>query len=185
MEFGSKKAKKAIQESAINAVTPQGASATNDPATAAVLKSLEASAKNAPTKQVVQAAVDEARPGPKPHFDASSPADIYSVEGLVGKDVLGRVRVKDWVDAIQRGIGIQSESSFVVHRIQAIVGANDIRKLKVLGYLLLVLKLYLAVDGQTKGSRKKYVPKREVLREKMNVDDSWIETLRKQFVPEQ
>lgn len=181
MAFGTKKAKKAIASISENAIAPikhvEG-SVKADPLAAAVLESMAASAANVPTKAAVQAEIDDAKPRPKHNANAKKVEEVYEISSIVGDDIMREVKVKPWVDSVEAGIPVETLSRFVSRRLKGIVEAEDIKKLKVLRYMLLLIKFFHALKV---GGRVKKVPQREELRAKLEVDNSLVETIRRRF----
>lgn len=183
MAFGTKKAKKAITSIAENAISPaKNSTASGKPTgtAAAVLESMAASAAAAPSKADAQAEIDAAKPRPKYDPDAKSVADVYTISSIVGDEVLRDVKVKPWVDAVEAGTPVQTASRFVSNRMEALVEEDDIKRLKVLKYLLLLVKFYLALKPGGKGKGRK-VPPKDVLKEKMEAEQSIVDTIRRRF----
>lgn len=113
-----------------------------------------------PTREEMQADIDEAKPRPRPHLDAEIPAEVYPVEELVGGViVLQAVGVKEWIDKVQAGQDVQTKSMFVARRLRATVESGDVKKLKTLRYLLLLVEWYKSLKPGTKQGRR--IPKLE------------------------
>ncbi|KAI4113077.1 MAG: hypothetical protein LQ345_005871, partial [Seirophora villosa] len=161
LAFGTKKSQRAIDAITKNAISPSKQRSTPghlDPIASAVVSSMAAPA---PTRDELQAAVDESKPRPKPNLDAETPADVYPIEQLVGgPTTLAQMTVKGWQDAIDAGEEILTKSRFVSHRVQSIVKGGDVRRLKTLKYLLLLLEWYNALQAapHNKGSTRRVLP---------------------------
>ena len=108
----------------------------------------------------MQADIDEAKPCPRPHLDAEAPAEVYPVEELVGGvNVLQAMGVKDWIDKVKAGQDVQTKSIFVARRLKATVERGDVKKLKTIRYLLLLVEWYKSLKpGSKQGQR---IPKLE------------------------
>lgn len=186
-EFGTKKAKKAISQNADNKImSPQkqrGLSPNSlrkaNPAASAILDSMEASALDVPTKEAIEAEVQQSKPRPKHNPSAQTPQDAYSIDAVVGEDMMIALKVKPWVTAVEEGDGITVPSRFVVRRVKQLVEDDDIKKLKLLKYVL-VLEEFLkqCVANGKAGVR---IPKREVLRENLGEPDSVLDKLVERF----
>ncbi|KAL8933357.1 MAG: hypothetical protein Q9216_006403, partial [Gyalolechia sp. 2 TL-2023] len=158
LTFGTKKSQRAIEALTKNAISPSkpGRVPPNqmqsalDPIASAVVSSMAATT-SMPTREQLQAAVDESKPRPQPNPDAETPADVYPVEQLAGRDVLRQMTIKHWQDAVEAGEEILTKSRFVSHRIQNVVSGGDVRKLKTLKYLLLLLEWHAALPSSSPG----------------------------------
>ncbi|KAL8718438.1 MAG: hypothetical protein Q9225_004422 [Loekoesia sp. 1 TL-2023] len=162
LTFGTKKSQRAIEALTKNAISPskkgRGAEGQTqpafDPIASAVISSM-ADTSSIPTRDELQAAADESKPRPQPNLDAKKPADVYPIERLVGHGMLPQMTIKEWQDAIESGEEILTKSRFVSHRIQHVVSGGNVRKLKTLKYLLLLLEWYGALQSPTKGGGRK------------------------------
>jgi len=137
-----------------------------------------------PTREELQAAVDDAKPRPKAHLEAKTPADVYKIEDLVGTETLGALSVRQWQDTTKAGKAIDTHSRFVSHRLVNVVQSEDVKRLKALRYVLLMLDWYGCLKPGQKGAKK--LPQREDIRKAVGEDipDFLIEGLRKKFAPE-
>ena len=186
-EFGTKKAKKAISQSMDNKVVSsdkqRGLSPSSlrkaNPTANAILDSMEASTADMPTTEAMQADIQESKPRPKHDSSAKTPEDAYRVEDVVGEDMMVALKVKPWVTAIEEGKGVTVSSRFVVRRVEGLVEADEIKKLKLLKYVLVLEEFHnLCVAKGKAGAR---IPKREVLREKLGESDSVLDKLLERF----
>lgn len=175
LEFGNKKSQRAIQNITRNAIAPSkhgrlspGASQqTLDPIASAVVSSM-ATTTSMPSREDLQTAVDESKPRPKPKLEAETPAEVYPIEELVGPGVLRQMTVKEWQDAVESKEDILTKSRFVSHRIQSVVSSGDVRRLKTLKYLLLLLEWHGALVPVRRMGH--YVSQENALRRKLG---SW------------
>ncbi|KAL8926724.1 MAG: hypothetical protein Q9208_002798 [Pyrenodesmia sp. 3 TL-2023] len=177
LTFGTKKSQRAIESITKNAISPskirgQPTSAHN-PIAQSVLSSMAANFSSMPTREHLQASVDDSKPRPKPNLDAETPAEAYPIEQLVGPGTLAQMTIKEWQDAIEAEEEILTKSRFVSRRVQAIVKSDDVRKLKTLKYLLLLIEWHNALIPGRKGvGRKVLAP--EKMHEKL---DGWSSSL--------
>lgn len=148
---------------------PGSSQSTLDPVASAVVSSMAATTSSMPTREDLQATADESKPRPQPQLTAERPADVYPMDQLVGKGILRQMTVKEWQDAVEGGEDILTKSRFVSHRIQNIVSSGDIRKIKTLKYMLLLLEWHGQLLATAKGGGRK-IPERERLFEKLG---SW------------
>ena len=188
MTFGTKKAKKAIESVSQNAITPRvprqnspgglRASIKINTAAAAVLESMEASAKNAPTMGDIQAEVDDAKQRPSHDVEATELHEAYPIDEIVGEDALHALKVKPWVDKCDAGEEIQTPSLFVSNRIEQLAEDHEIKSLKVLKYMLLLIQLY---KTSTPGKRGRRLSRRNELSKPLGVDESLAKTVKERF----
>lgn len=125
-----------------------------------------AAAPNVSTREDLQAAIDSSAPRPQHNPDAETPADVYPIDQLVGPGILRQMMVKEWQDKVSDGQEILTKSRFVSHRVQRIISDGDVRILKTLKYLLLLIEWYNVLLPGAKGVGRK-VPDRTHLREKL------------------
>ncbi|KPM36822.1 hypothetical protein AK830_g9762 [Neonectria ditissima] len=184
--FGTKKAKKAIQENVLNAIAPQkkaGDMPTKiDEAARAMLKNVGEITSTMASREELQAVVDEARPVPIPNTDATEIQDVYDPIRIIGADILNLVPIREWQEKVQHKEGIQVMSSFVASRVNAIAGNEEAEmRLRVLRYFYVVLLFYRSTKaGRVRGTRS--LPSREKLREFLApAPEAVIENVRRKF----
>lgn len=163
--FGTKKARKAIASITENAISPSlsmrntGGPPQMNSATAAILSNVAEATKDMKGREDLSKAADEVKPRPKANVHATKIQDIYTVESLIGLEILKAVPVKEWQIKAKAQEEIFVRSKFVANRIQ--VCANNVEKLKILRFMLMLLEIY----GKSKKSREgRIVPKKEDLR---------------------
>lgn len=174
LAFGTKKSKRALQNLTKNAISPskkglpaaEGSQPTLDPVAAAVISSMAIAAPSGTSREDLQAAIDEAKPRPTPNTAAEAPMDVYPIDQLVGPGILRQLAVKDWQDAVEHKEEILTKSRFVSHRIQQIVSEGDVRQIKTLKYLLLLIEWYTMLLPSPKGKGRK-IPDRAQLHAKL------------------
>lgn len=188
--FGTKKAKKALHDKVLNAISPQKKPGDNAPeninaASKAMLQSVGKATSAMATREELQAVVDEAKPVPRPNLDADEIQDVYDPEVIIGADILNLVPVREWQEKVQHGEGVQVVSRFVANRVNAVAGNNEsIVRLRVLRYFYFVLLFYLNTKpGRQRGSRS--LPARDKLREVLEpAPEAVIENIRRKFSAE-
>lgn len=148
---------------------------------------MAAKAEDAPTKEAMQAVVDEARPRPKHNPGAKKVKDVYPVNEptVMGEELLQMVKVKPWFEAIENGEGVSTTSRFISNRLQdVILGRNEdsdaVRKVKVCRYLLMLVQFYRALRPAKKGGARG-LPKPEVLREKLGTEEGILSKVKRKF----
>lgn len=160
LAFGNKKSQKvfrSVTENAISSGLDLSQSATGksilDPAAAAVLDAMDASAPSALVQEEINQAVEDAKPGPKPNLQAETVADVYPLEEVVGLDALRVLTIRDWQDKVKDGQDILTKSRYVSGRLQKVVKSEQVRKIKALKYLLLLVEWYHCFK-QVRGTRR-------------------------------
>ena len=169
LAFGTKKSQKAIRALTANAIKASptkpgsqnpGGARTLDPLASAVLSSMTPFTSSMPTREQMQADIDENKPIPKPNLAAETPAEVYPVEQLVGgTNVLRDMNVKELISKVKAGEDVQTKSRFVSNRLRLIVQNGDIKQVRILKYLQLLLEWYKSLKAGSKGARR--VPKDE------------------------
>lgn len=186
MEFGTKKAKKAIAALTDNAISPRKSTTSTGPEgqskdalAIAVLDSMASSAAGMPTREDIQAAADEAKPRPKPNMDATSPAEVYPLDSLISREERVAIQVSNWLYAVENNESIKSTSRFVANRLQSIASSQDIRRLKVLRYILAIIDFNAALKPLRGGGKK--LPLRDDLKKKVDVPDVILDGMKRKF----
>lgn len=169
LAFGTKKSQKAIRALTTNAIkaspTKSNTQASEsgralDPLTSAVLSSMAHHTSSMPTREEMQADINQNKPIPKPNLVAELPEEVYPIEQLVGgTNVLRNMNVQQLMDKVNAGEDVRTKSLFVSNRLRAVVKSNDVKKVKTLKYLLLLLEWYKGLKVVAKRAKK--VPKNE------------------------
>ncbi|ATY63333.1 RNA polymerase I associated factor [Cordyceps militaris] len=184
--FGTKKARKVINERVLNAISPQKKDgdmvAKMDDASRAMLDSVGKVAADMATREQLQAVVSEAKPLPPVNVDAEDIQDAYDPSVIIGTDILNMLPIREWQEQVRHKEGVQTVSKFVATRVNAIASndAAEIR-LRVLRYMSFVVCFYLNTKpGRQKGTRS--VPPRDKLREALApAPEAVIENIRRKF----
>jgi DNA-directed RNA polymerase I subunit RPA49 len=150
--FGTKKSRKAIAALTENAISKPKTAAEladrepikHDAVTQTMLKTIGAATAGMATRDELQATVDESKPRPKANLEAEDVKDVYTIEDLIGSEIMKVLPVKEWQDAVnaKKETEIITESEFVSKHVR--LAAQNVQKLKVLRYLLAVLDFYRA-----------------------------------------
>ncbi len=184
--FGTKKARKVINERVLNAIAPEkkaGDKPTEiDDASRAMLHSVGKVAAEMATREQLQAVVDDAKPLPPVNVDADEIQDAYDPEAVIGAEILNMVPIREWQEKVRHKEGVQTVSKFVATRVNAIASnAAAEQRLRVLRYLAFVVAFYLSSKpGRQKGTRS--VPPRDKLREALSpAPEAVIENIRRKF----
>lgn len=173
LAFGTKKSKKAIQSLTTNAITssqgrqnPTTSSSSPpplDPLASAVLSTMPATTSTTATTSDQAAELEAAKPRPKANLDAQTPQEVYDPNVLAGgADVLAKIKVKDWIDAVKAGRDVPLPSLYVAKRIPSVVGTGkDVPRLRLLKYVFLLLRWYKALKPAQGKKRGRMVPRIE------------------------
>lgn len=185
--FGTRKSQRNIQSRINNTITATlNASQTSsgepglDPLAAAVIESMSQGADFA-SREDMQAAIDQAKPRPPVNLEAETPAGVYNIEELVGLDVLKALNVLVWHDAVQNNEDVPTKSLYVSKRLQQLVQLGDVKKSKVLRYLLLLLDWNRCLTKLSNVAWK--LPPREVMKAAVgdDISDFILDNVRKRF----
>ncbi|CAO2649661.1 Nn.00g070460.m01.CDS01 [Neocucurbitaria sp. VM-36] len=188
-EFGSKKSRKALEERTLNAIRSGNAddptAIRNESVAENVLQNMAPSLGAMPTKEELAAAVDSSKPRPTPNLAAEYPGDVYTIDTVVGSELMTMLGVKDWVDASIAGQGVDVSSKYVAKRIVKLARNKQIQKLKVLRFILLCINFNAALLGSG-GSRPKKIPIKGKLEALMGDDTpaGCVMAIRRKFAPE-
>ncbi|MCJ1478591.1 DNA-directed RNA polymerase I subunit rpa49 [Lambiella insularis] len=189
--FGTKKSQKAIRARTENAIaSPHKASQASagkpvlDPLASAVIEYMSQSTSTMPTREDMQADVDESKPRPKANMKAETPAEVYTIEDLVGTDTLRVLSVREWQTAVEAKKDVQTSSKYVSRRLVKVVASKNVMRLKALRFILLLIDWYSCLRPGLKGAKK--LPQRDDIRKAVGgeITDSMIEGLRKRFAPQ-
>lgn len=115
---------------------------------------MEASATSALAQEEIKKADEDAKPGPKPNMHAATVAEVYPLEAIVGLNVLKVLTVRDWQDNVRDGANILTKSQYVSRRLNAVVKSEQVRKIKALKYLLILVEWYHCFKPGRRGEKK-------------------------------
>lgn len=180
--FGTKKSQKAIQSITENAIASDAnKDGKLDAVASAVMDSMAESSTVIPTQAELQAAVDDRKPRPRPNLEAETPADVYPVENILGLDVLEGLAVKSWEDAVEANQDVKTTSRYVSRRLIRVVRTGDVKKIRTLKAMLLMLSWYGCLQPGIRGAKK--LPKREEVKKAVGLEipDRILESIRKRF----
>ena len=191
MEFGTKKSKKAIADLTENAITSRNPGAdsasgngppVDNTVAAALLDSMAAATVDMPSREDHQAIVDDSKPRPKANLQATAPAEVYPTTTIIGNEIMTVLNVKDWIDAVAEKREVKLHSRFVAKRLQEIAQSDDVKRLKVLRYILLLINFNAALKPGKYG-KGKVLPPKDKLQQKLDVSGSLVDGLKRKFVP--
>ncbi|KAJ4367194.1 DNA-directed RNA polymerase I subunit rpa49 [Neocucurbitaria cava] len=189
-EFGSKKSRKALEERTLNQIrsgnADDPAAIRNESVAENVLHNMAPSLGAMPSKEELAAAVDSSKPRPTPNLAAEYPGDVYTIDTVVGGELMTMLGVKDWVDASLAGQGIDVSSKYVARRIVKLAKNKQIQKLKVLRFILLCINFNSALMGGGGGSRPRKIPPKGKLEALMGdeVPAGCVMAIRRKFASE-
>ncbi|KAI0024946.1 RNA polymerase I associated factor, A49-like protein [Xylariomycetidae sp. FL0641] len=187
--FGTKKAKKALAAITENAIAPEkavalagGNPAKLNAASKAMMESIQEVTVSMASKEDLQAAADAAKPVPPGNFDAEEIQDVYTPEILIGGDTLNAIPIKDWQDAIKKGVNTKVPSAFVASRLTPVgQGPNAIQRLRALRYLEFLIR-FIKGARPTKVRGAKRVPPPDKLKELLEpAPEPVVQNIRRKF----
>lgn len=188
-EFGTRKAKKALESLALNAVkSARNADGTPKALTVAdraLIETIKESSQGMATQEELQAIADEAKPIPKINTEAESIHDVYDPIAIIGSDVLNAVPVDDWKETIRSGKALQFPSGFVASRVNRVAAASrkDTLRLRLLRYMLVMIVAFrYAKPGPARGTLR-IPPKKVLLQLCEPAPDLVIDDVRRRFAP--
>ncbi|TKX22211.1 DNA-directed RNA polymerase I subunit rpa49 [Elsinoe australis] len=168
LEFGTKKAKKAITSKTVNAITGDAAKGVED----AVMHDVGNAAAVNPDKSERENEILKSKPIPQPNLQAKQPQDVYPLGKLIHPGDLRSLAVKDWQDKVKAKTEVHLSSRFVAKRLAKVVAKDNVQMLKALKYLLLLIEFTGVLKVVGKSGRK--VPPNDQLKSRLS---DWPETL--------
>ena len=185
--FGTRKAKKAIQDTVLNAISPQKKPGDSTPmkidsASQAMLQSVGNITSTMSTREQLQAVVDDAKPVPKANLDAQDIEDVYDPKAIIGADILKLVPIREWQEKAKAGEGVKTNSKYVANHLNHIAtNENATLRLRVLRYMSFVHAMYLnSKPGKQRGTRQ--LPPRDKMREILApAPEAVVESIRRKF----
>ncbi|ERS96418.1 hypothetical protein HMPREF1624_07328 [Sporothrix schenckii ATCC 58251] len=187
--FGTKKAKKAIQSVAENAIGSRRRNADGSWITEelsagdrVLMQDMANFTSTMATRDELQAVVDKAKPVPRGNYEAEEIQDVYVPSQIVGADVLASIPVRDWQQLAKNGEAIDVFSRFVAQRVATVAARDDaLDHLRLLRYMYwIILYIQAARPGKERGT-KRQLP-RDKLKEMMDgAPDTIIQHIRQRF----
>ncbi|KAK7941216.1 uncharacterized protein PG986_013603 [Apiospora aurea] len=171
MEFGTKKAKKAIASITENAIGPgrsniEGATKL-DSSSMAIMDSISEAARGI------------ASPG---NFDATEIQDVYKAEELIGADLISSIPIKDWQDIAKKQSPLTNPNKYVTESFWNVARSlHPVQNLRILRYLSCLLTISKNMrKGKDRGSFK--LPDRKKLQELLDpAPVQLIDSIRRKF----
>ncbi|KXH68354.1 A49-like RNA polymerase I associated factor [Colletotrichum salicis] len=183
--FGTKKAKKAIESVALNAIDPNktrdSAPKKLDTASKAIMEAIGGATATMASREQLQAVVDEAKPVPRPNLEAEAIQDVYDPDEFIGREILAAIPVKDWIDPAKKGEEVLCYSRHVAGRVKKIADSGNVSKMRLLRYFYFLFTFYtMATPGKQRGTKR--IPPRDKLKERMEpAPQVVIEHIRRKF----
>ncbi|CAJ2506207.1 Uu.00g003370.m01.CDS01 [Anthostomella pinea] len=187
--FGTKKAKKALAAITENAIAPAKAvsDAVANPkklnaSSQAMMDSINEVTVNMASKEDLQAAADAAKPVPPGNFDAEEIQDVYTLESLIGGEILTSIPIKEWQEAVKKHQNVSMPNAFIASRIIPVgEGPNPTHRLRALRYLDYLIKLLKSGrPGKTRGT--KTLPPKDKLKLLLDpAPEVVVENIRRKF----
>jgi DNA-directed RNA polymerase I subunit RPA49 len=183
--FGTKKAKKAIASVTENAISPDraarladgGRSAKLNSGAMAVLANIGEVAAGMATQEELAQEAEAAKPRPQGNYNATDIKDVYTVEVLIGIDIMALIPVKEWKDTITSKQEVRTSSRYVSSRLGR--GTPSVEKLKLLRYMLLLIEFF-AKARPARGGRM--LPKRDEVKQILNgMPEAVLEGVKRKF----
>jgi DNA-directed RNA polymerase I subunit RPA49 len=178
--FGTKKAKKAIASVTENAISARGGQpAKMDAAAQAMIASMAKDTEGMATRDQLAAQADASKPRPKADLSATDIKDVYTIDNLIGVEILKVVPVLDWQQTMKAKKEIIVTSEYVANRIQKV--SSNPEKLRILRYLLLLINLHISSKVNRFGNTKTLPKREEMKRIAGGMPEAVIENARRQF----
>ncbi|KAH8169654.1 a49-like RNA polymerase I associated factor domain-containing protein [Sarocladium implicatum] len=182
--FGTKKAKKALNDMVINAIAPTSRDAPKtkvDDAAKAMLSSVGAITSTMASREALQSVVDDAKPVPKANLNAEEIQDVYDPRVIIGEDILNLVPIREWQEKAEHNDSIEVQSRYVADRVAAIASNPDaVQRLRVLRYAYFVMLFYKSTVLKGRGLRK--IPQSDKLRTILEpAPEAVIDSIRRKF----
>ena len=153
-----------------------------DKAAATVINAMADKAQ-VPSREVLEIAAREAKPVPKANLEAQTVEDVYSIEELVGPEMLAGVKVKEWQDAVAEDQDVLTTSVFVSRRVRKIAASGEAKRLKLLKLLLGLLEWHRCLKPGRKGG-KSLPTKEDVANAVKSVSGRTQGAIQRKFAPD-
>ncbi|KAI1808002.1 RNA polymerase I associated factor, A49-like protein [Daldinia bambusicola] len=187
--FGTKKAKKALAAITENAIAPEqaisdagGSVQKLSTSSLALMDSINDVTMGMQSKEDLQAVADAAKPVPPGNFDAQEIQDVYTIEELIGGEILNAIPIRDWQEQLKKGQNSTIPTKFIANRFQPIgEGPNPVHRLRALRYLEFLIKFVRSArPGKERGTKR--IPPKDKLREILKpAPEPVIENIRRKF----
>jgi DNA-directed RNA polymerase I subunit RPA49 len=164
--FGTKKSKKAIASFTENAINPLQSRANGgtpvkiDSASKAMLANIAETTAGMSTSAQLADVVEASKPRPRANAEATEVQEVYTVDSLIGSQIMLLIPVRPWSEAMKAKKAIRATSRYVVHRVEN--HSQNIEKLKILRYMYFVIRL---LDKSRDRRSEKMLPRHDDLKE--------------------
>lgn len=105
------------------------------------------------TKAELDAAMNAAKPRPYANTETQDITQVYTVDSLIGKESMPALQVRKWQVDMKAGVNVQVSSRYVANRL--LKYRENVEKLKMLRYILLLLDFYNNTTPSKDGRRLK------------------------------
>ncbi|TAQ83850.1 hypothetical protein B7494_g7824 [Chlorociboria aeruginascens] len=182
--FGTKKARKVINSYTENAITPARAERTTangapvklDSVAAAMLASMAESTAGMASRDELAAKADAAKPRPKANLAATEVQNVYTIDTLIGLEIMTSIHVLQWEEALKAKKPIMFTTRYVPSKLQK--HQTNTEKLKILKYMLCLINLY-NVSKPTRDGRQ--LPRRDMVRTALDAPEAVIDSIKRKF----
>jgi DNA-directed RNA polymerase I subunit RPA49 len=148
-----------------------------DAAAQAMLASMAKDTEAMATRDQLAAEANAAKPRPTANLAAADIKDVYTVDSLIGLEILKMVPVLDWQKNIKAKVEIEVKSEYVAHRIVEV--SQNPEKLKILRYMNMLIDLYKS--SPEKFLIKKLPQRQEMSRIRAGVPEAVMESVLRRF----
>ncbi|KAI0911513.1 RNA polymerase I associated factor, A49-like protein [Ustulina deusta] len=177
--FGTKKAKRALAAITENAIVDnERITESLGASSQAMMSAIGQVTDTMASKEDLQAAADAAKPVPPGNFEARDIQDVYTPQGMIGGELLNAIPIKDWQDAVKKGVNKMLTSAFIASRLNPVgEGPDPTTRLKALRYLEFLIKFSKLAKG-----RAGRVPPADKLRQLLHpAPEPVIQNIRRKF----
>jgi DNA-directed RNA polymerase I subunit RPA49 len=112
------------------------------------------------TKAQLAAVVESNKPRPRANTEATEVHDVYTVDTLIGDEVMKLIPVRPWIEAMKAKKAIKGTSQYVMARVEN--HSQNIEKLRILRYMYFVKRL---LDSSRDRRTEKTLPRQTELKE--------------------
>jgi DNA-directed RNA polymerase I subunit RPA49 len=181
--FGTKKSKKSIAAFTENAINPLqsradgGPAAKLDAASKAMLQTIGQATAGMSTSAQLAEVVESSKPRPKANTEAEEVQQVYTVDTLIGDQIMSLIPVRPWTETIKAKKPVKVKSMYVAHRVVNI--SENIEKLRILRYMYFIIRL---LDTSRNKRTEKILPRQDVLKEAMeDMPSTVLDHFRRKF----
>lgn len=185
--FGTKKARKALQDNVLNAIGSRTKDSENPPkidaAAKAMLSSVGDITSTMASREDLQAVVDDAKPVPRANPNAEEIEDVYDPSVIIGSEILSLVPIREWQEKKKHGESISVASRYVASRLKSMGSTpEDATRMRIMRYMYFVLVFSMVSNKPGKERGTKQVPQKQQLHNYMDpAPEAVVENIRRKF----